>query len=73
MTQAASDFLKEARSVWDSMDQWEETAEYGLSHIDAGVLAEYCEATGDDYARAAAEVVAFAREKVERESRHAVR
>jgi hypothetical protein len=63
MTTVADRFTDEIQETWDNADCYLDTAEKGLSETDAETLAAYCDESGDDYATAEAEVMAFVRRR----------
>jgi len=63
-TKAAERFMSGILVAWDHRDCYAQTAAKGLSETDADMLRVYCDETGDDYAEAEAEVMAFVRAKL---------
>ncbi len=66
MTTAADQFTDAILTTWDSRDPYEATAARGLSETDAAALHDLCAETGEDYAAAEAEVLAFVRARLAR-------
>lgn len=64
MTKAATRFLNEVETSWDTLNHWEDSVNKGLSDVDLDTIWDYCQEANCDYLDTQADVMRVIRAKV---------